>query len=365
MSVGVYLKELRQAKGISQKELSGLTNGEVSNAEISRLESGIRKKPSPAILKLLAPYLNVPVSMLLTKAGYMDEAQASALPETQSAGAALSGGQQTGNRGGKAEEEIRALQEANERLKKENRRIMDETLVVIEEGTSLRAETDNYRKKLAAAEDTARKAKQGQEALEEELAALKAEISPVKEELVALKEKGAMLAIENTREQEEEVTRLKGEAQKLTEQKNSLEEENRGLQAIVGNLEGRLKETQESESREDQAKAAERENEVTELKALLEESESSKGQLARDKTMIEQELMAARETAKINMPVFEAISRVQIAGMDLGKIFIETAKDAAPEDLETLGRLMQAMNRDAIKASDKRMLMDILKRFVK
>ena len=54
-----------------------------------------------------------------------------------------------------------------------------------------------------------------------------------------------------------------------------------------------------------------------------------------------------------------------MSNVDLGNIFAETVEIAGADDLDTLARLMLAMSRDSIKQSDKRMLMDILKRFIK
>jgi len=71
MSFGHYLKRLRQSKGLTQKELAELSG--FSNAEISKIESGERKKPSPDLLKAVAPYLDVPYEVLMTKAGYLEK----------------------------------------------------------------------------------------------------------------------------------------------------------------------------------------------------------------------------------------------------------------------------------------------------
>lgn len=71
MNFGEYIKELRNDKALSQRELSEKSG--VSNAEISRIESGERKKPSPHALKALAPFLGVSYEQLLQKAGYISE----------------------------------------------------------------------------------------------------------------------------------------------------------------------------------------------------------------------------------------------------------------------------------------------------
>jgi len=71
MKFGEYLKELRVKKGLTQKELAEMTG--FSNAEISRIESGDRRKPSPVILKALASCLDIAYEELLKQAGYLEE----------------------------------------------------------------------------------------------------------------------------------------------------------------------------------------------------------------------------------------------------------------------------------------------------
>lgn len=71
MTVGEYIKNLRTKQSISQRELSKISG--ISNAEISRIETGERQKPSPDVLRKLAPYLEVPYESLMDKAGYINE----------------------------------------------------------------------------------------------------------------------------------------------------------------------------------------------------------------------------------------------------------------------------------------------------
>lgn len=75
---GEYLKELREKKGVSLKEVEKAIGA--SNAYISQLETGTRKKlPEPDRLRKIADYYNVSVNELLQKAGYF---QAEDIPET-------------------------------------------------------------------------------------------------------------------------------------------------------------------------------------------------------------------------------------------------------------------------------------------
>lgn len=69
MEIGKYISELRNEKGLSQRKLAELSG--VSNTEISRIESGERKKVSPEILKALAPHLGVSYEKLMEVAGYI------------------------------------------------------------------------------------------------------------------------------------------------------------------------------------------------------------------------------------------------------------------------------------------------------
>lgn len=69
MNFSEYLKQIRLEKSISQRELAEKSG--ISNAEISRIESGARQKPSPDALKALAPILGVEYEDLMDKAGYL------------------------------------------------------------------------------------------------------------------------------------------------------------------------------------------------------------------------------------------------------------------------------------------------------
>ena len=69
--LGKFVREKRIEKDMSQRELANAAG--ISNAEISRLESGKRKASSPAVLKAIAKALNVPVEVLLEKSGIIEE----------------------------------------------------------------------------------------------------------------------------------------------------------------------------------------------------------------------------------------------------------------------------------------------------
>jgi transcriptional regulator with XRE-family HTH domain len=67
--IGALVKELRITKGLSQRNLA--RNAGISNTEIWRLENGERKKPTPDILKSIAPWIGVSYEELLRKVGYL------------------------------------------------------------------------------------------------------------------------------------------------------------------------------------------------------------------------------------------------------------------------------------------------------
>jgi len=69
MNFGEYIKGLREEAGYTQRQLA--LYAKVSNTEISKIESGERKKPSPEVLKKLAPYLKVSFESLMVAAGYL------------------------------------------------------------------------------------------------------------------------------------------------------------------------------------------------------------------------------------------------------------------------------------------------------
>ncbi|CEP83723.1 helix-turn-helix domain-containing protein [Paraclostridium sordellii] len=67
--IGEYLKALRLENKLSQRALAEKSG--VSNAEISRIESGERKKPSEEVLRALALVLKVDFNDIFEKYGYL------------------------------------------------------------------------------------------------------------------------------------------------------------------------------------------------------------------------------------------------------------------------------------------------------
>ena len=69
--LGALLGDLRNAKGLSLREVEEATGEAVSNAYLSQLENGKIKKPSPNVLHSLAEVYVVPYESLMEKAGYL------------------------------------------------------------------------------------------------------------------------------------------------------------------------------------------------------------------------------------------------------------------------------------------------------
>jgi transcriptional regulator with XRE-family HTH domain len=69
--LGALLSDLRNAKGLSLREVEEATGKAVSNPYLSQLENGKIKKPSPNVLHRLAEVYVVPYESLMEKAGYL------------------------------------------------------------------------------------------------------------------------------------------------------------------------------------------------------------------------------------------------------------------------------------------------------
>lgn len=70
MDFGDMLRDLRNQKGLTMRDVSRLAG--VSPGEISRVETGVRQKPSPMFLRAVAPVLGVAYEELMVGAGYIE-----------------------------------------------------------------------------------------------------------------------------------------------------------------------------------------------------------------------------------------------------------------------------------------------------
>ena len=68
--LGYYISDARTKKEYSQRQVA--LYAEISNTELSKLEKGLRQKPSPKILKKLSEILEIEYEDLLFYAGYLD-----------------------------------------------------------------------------------------------------------------------------------------------------------------------------------------------------------------------------------------------------------------------------------------------------
>ncbi len=66
-TIGKVIAEAREKKGLSQRQLAKIAN--INNSELSKIESGIRKEPSPKILRKISNVLDVNYSDLMYMIG--------------------------------------------------------------------------------------------------------------------------------------------------------------------------------------------------------------------------------------------------------------------------------------------------------
>lgn len=66
-TIGEVIAEAREKKGLSQRQLAKIAN--INNSELSKIESGIRKEPSPRILRKISNVLDVNYSDLMYMIG--------------------------------------------------------------------------------------------------------------------------------------------------------------------------------------------------------------------------------------------------------------------------------------------------------
>lgn len=66
-TIGEVIAEAREKKGLSQRQLAKLAK--INNSELSKIESGIRKDPSPRILRKISNIIDVNYSELMYMIG--------------------------------------------------------------------------------------------------------------------------------------------------------------------------------------------------------------------------------------------------------------------------------------------------------
>lgn len=69
-TIGEFLKSLRHRDRLTLRQVEKLSEGRVSNAYLSQIETGKIKKPSPKILFALATVFKIPYDRLMDLAGH-------------------------------------------------------------------------------------------------------------------------------------------------------------------------------------------------------------------------------------------------------------------------------------------------------
>lgn len=69
--LGKFILDHRTSKKLSRRKLGEMAD--ISHTEIQRIENGIRKNPSPPVLRAIAVSLGVKYEDIMTAAGYIDQ----------------------------------------------------------------------------------------------------------------------------------------------------------------------------------------------------------------------------------------------------------------------------------------------------
>lgn len=73
--LGRYLKDIRNSRGYSLREVERLTGGKISNGYLSQLENGEIARPSAVMLHRLAAAYGVDYAVLMERAGFVTESE--------------------------------------------------------------------------------------------------------------------------------------------------------------------------------------------------------------------------------------------------------------------------------------------------
>lgn len=68
--LGAFIKGKREQRNLSIRKLAETAG--ISHTEIKRIEDGVRRQPSPQVLRSIAVALNVQYEELMSLAGYLD-----------------------------------------------------------------------------------------------------------------------------------------------------------------------------------------------------------------------------------------------------------------------------------------------------
>ena len=68
--LGAYIRAKRSDRDFSVRRLGELAG--ISHTEVKRIEDGVRKQPSPQVLRSIASALGVPYEEIMAAAGYIE-----------------------------------------------------------------------------------------------------------------------------------------------------------------------------------------------------------------------------------------------------------------------------------------------------
>lgn len=87
-TLGIYLKNVRQAKRLTLREVEAATD--ISNSYLSQIENNKIKKPSPHFLYKLAEVYGISYELLMEKVGYIVRGRDTTAQRQKAASALLS-----------------------------------------------------------------------------------------------------------------------------------------------------------------------------------------------------------------------------------------------------------------------------------
>lgn len=73
--IGKFLRDVRESRGMSLRDVERITDGKVSNGYLSQLENGGIAKPSAVMLHRLSAAYAVDYGTLMERAGFSSEAE--------------------------------------------------------------------------------------------------------------------------------------------------------------------------------------------------------------------------------------------------------------------------------------------------
>jgi transcriptional regulator with XRE-family HTH domain len=82
-SIGAVVARLRHEKGVSQRRLQDLSEGQINASWLANLETGIVKNPKPAKIELIARLLGTTITSIYEQAGIIHIPPVGSSPDEQ------------------------------------------------------------------------------------------------------------------------------------------------------------------------------------------------------------------------------------------------------------------------------------------